>query len=66
MRDFLQHVLQKNPKERLGHGESDWEEIKCHKFFRDIAWEKLLAKKIPPPFIPNLVSQGSIIIFGDE
>ena len=49
MRDFLQHVLQKNPKERLGHGESDWEEIKCHKFFRDVAWDKLLAKKIPPP-----------------
>lgn len=54
MRDFLQQVLQKNPKERLGHGESDWEEIKCHKFFRDISWEKLHAKKIPPPFIPNL------------
>jgi hypothetical protein len=27
-----------------------------HDFFKPIAWEDLVAKRIPPPFSPNVVS----------
>jgi serum/glucocorticoid-regulated kinase 3 len=54
MRDFLTLMLQKNPKHRLGHTEDDWEQVRAHKFFREINFDHLLSKKIRPAFIPNV------------
>ena len=49
-------LLQRNPARRLGAGGA--EEIKKHPFFaRHIDWNKLMAKKIQPPFKPSVVSQ---------
>ena len=56
MRDFLTGMLQKNAKQRLGYSEEDWSQVKAHRFFRDINFDLLLAKKIRPAFIPNVVS----------
>lgn len=42
--DLLTKLLQKNPKKRLGYGKNDAEEIKKHKFFKDIDWKKLYNK----------------------
>ncbi|CUM63169.1 uncharacterized protein PRCAT00000737001 [Priceomyces carsonii] len=50
--DLLIKLLQKDPKNRL----SDAAQIKNHKFFKDIDWNKLLNKSYLPPFKPNVES----------
>ena len=48
-------LLQRNPARRLGAGGA--EEIKKHPFFaKHIDWNRLIAKKIQPPFKPSVVS----------
>lgn len=50
-----QQLLQKDKEKRLG-AKSDYEEIRSHAFFGTIDWERLEARKIKPPFVPNVVS----------
>jgi len=49
-RAILQGLLERDPKKRL----CDPKQIKAHVFFRGINWEKLLAKEVQPPFIPQV------------
>jgi serine/threonine protein kinase len=37
-------LLQRNPAKRLGSGKGDAEEIKMHKYFEDIDWNKVYNK----------------------
>lgn len=52
--DLLKHLLEREPKRRLGSGPSDSEEIKAHAFFDTIDFAKLEAKELPPPFVPQV------------
>lgn len=53
---FSWQLLVKDPEKRLGGTKNDAKDIKIHTFFKDINWAKLLAKEIPPPFTPKIVS----------
>jgi len=48
LKDLLTKLLTKYPKKRLGYKGA--EEVKKHPFFKNIDWEALLNKEIPPPF----------------
>ncbi|XP_062841311.1 serine/threonine-protein kinase Sgk2b [Trichomycterus rosablanca] len=52
-RDLLKRLLHKDRAKRLG-AKRDVAELKCHSFFSSLQWDDLVAKKIPPPFIPSL------------
>ncbi|EEC06314.1 serine/threonine protein kinase, putative [Ixodes scapularis] len=52
-RNILEGLLQKDRTLRLGHAE-DGDEVKRHEFFNPIVWQDLEAKKISPPYRPNL------------
>ncbi|XP_027026458.1 serine/threonine-protein kinase Sgk2b isoform X2 [Tachysurus fulvidraco] len=52
-RDFLKSLLNKDRSKRLG-AKHDMDELKRHSFFSSIQWDDLVAKKIPPPFVPSL------------
>ena len=54
--DLISKLLEKSPNNRIGCGKEGADEIKRHAFFKDIDWEKLLAKELIPPFIPNTTS----------
>ena len=56
MRSFLTKILEKNPKNRLGHAPNGWQQIQNHSFFRQINFSDLLLKKYRPDFIPAVVS----------
>ena len=47
---FIQQLLNRDPKERLGSGGAN--EVKLHPFFADMDWDALLRREIQPPFNP--------------
>ncbi|KAL1426156.1 hypothetical protein MTO96_018418 [Rhipicephalus appendiculatus] len=66
IRDFIQKLLIKDPRKRLGGGIEDAEEIKRHRFFKGINWDDLAAKKIPAPFVPKIDGELDVSNFADE
>lgn len=52
--DFLQGVLVKNPRRRLGCGDGGVMEIMQHPWFHGVDWDALLQRRIEPPFRPQL------------
>lgn len=48
--------MNRDPIRRLGAGEADAEDIKKHPFFRDINFDDVYNKKIPPMYFPQIVS----------
>ncbi len=49
-------LLKRHPPNRLGGGVDDAEAIKGHRFFRQINWNDLLARKVEPPYKIEVVS----------
>jgi serine/threonine protein kinase len=49
-------LLNRDPTRRLGSGKEDAEEIKRHPFFRDVNFDDVVHKRIPPPYFPTIVS----------
>ncbi|GAA6092465.1 serine/threonine-protein kinase N2 isoform X2, partial [Tachysurus ichikawai] len=63
---IVQKLLQKNPEKRLGAGEQDANEVKRHRFFQGVDWETLLAKRVKPPFLPNIKAPSDVSNFDEE
>ena len=53
-KDLLAGLLQKDRRIRLGSGPSDFEDIRQHQFYRDLNWDLLNQRQIPPPYRPEL------------
>ena len=53
---LLRALFKRNPTNRLGSGSNGINDIKNHAFFASIDWDKLLKKKITPPFQPTVVA----------
>lgn len=47
--------MTREPTRRLGAGKADAEEIKKHPFFKDVSWDDVFNKRIPPPYFPTIV-----------
>jgi serine/threonine protein kinase len=48
-KDLIIKLLEKKPSNRLGGGTRDSEEIKEHKWFKGIVWEKVMNKQYSSP-----------------
>ena len=48
-RDLILNLMNRNPKKRMGAGESDAAEIKAHAFFKTTDWDKVNAGLNPVP-----------------
>lgn len=53
-------LLTRDPARRLGSGKADAEEIKRHPFFKDVNFDDVMNKRIPPPYFPTIVSPRSL------
>ena len=51
-KDFIAQLLEKNLEKRLGYKGID--EIKHHKFLRDIDWDKAEKRQLKPRIVPNI------------
>ncbi|KIR30282.1 AGC/PKC protein kinase [Cryptococcus deuterogattii 99/473] len=63
---LLQRLLTRDPIRRLGAGEGDAEEIKQHLFFRDVNFDDVYHKRIPPPYFPVIGSATDTSNFDQE
>nr|XP_061806148.1 serine/threonine-protein kinase Sgk1-like isoform X3 [Nerophis lumbriciformis] len=64
-RHLLEGLLQKERTKRLGCAD-DFVEIRNHMFFSPINWDELNAKKITPPFNPNVTGPNDLRHFDPE
>ncbi|KAG8862446.1 Serine/threonine kinase [Tulasnella sp. 330] len=62
----LQKLLTRDPTRRLGAGKADAEDIKRHPFFKDVSWDDVLNKRIPPPYYPTITSAADTSNFDSE
>ncbi|XP_034946325.1 RAC serine/threonine-protein kinase [Chelonus insularis] len=65
-RDLLGGLLKKDPNKRLGGGPNDGKDIMNHAFFSSIDWADLVAKRISPPFKPQVTSDTDTRYFDSE
>lgn len=63
---ILQKLLTREPELRLGSGPTDAQEIMSHSFFRNINWDDVRDKKVPPPFQPQITSATDTSNFDSE
>jgi len=64
-RDLLKLLLNKDEKKRLGGANVDASDIKSHRFFKGIDWDKLYKKQLTPPFVPQ-IKDDDTKYFDDE
>ena len=65
-KDLLRRLLVRDPKQRLGSGESDAGEIKSHVFFQGLDWDLLYRGDIPPPWTPKFAGSLDTSQFDQE
>lgn len=65
-RDLCRRLLHKDPTQRLGSGPADAEDIKCHPWFEQIAWDRIENKTMAAPYKPQLDNDVDIKHFLPE
>lgn len=63
---IMRRLLRKNPERRLGASERDAEDVKKQAFFRNVSWEDLLMRRVPPPFVPTITGTEDVSNFDEE
>lgn len=63
---IMRRLLRKNPERRLGSSEKDAEDVKKQAFFKHIAWDDLLLRRVKPPFVPVIHSVEDVSNFDEE
>ncbi|EMD39990.1 hypothetical protein CERSUDRAFT_112235 [Gelatoporia subvermispora B] len=63
---ILQKLLTRDPARRLGSGKTDAEEIKRHPFFKDVNFDDVMNKRIPPPYFPTINGTADTSNFDEE
>ncbi|THV03837.1 hypothetical protein K435DRAFT_747351 [Dendrothele bispora CBS 962.96] len=63
---ILQKLLTRDPNRRLGSTKEDAEEIKRQPFFKDVNWDDVVNKRIPPPYFPTINGSADTSNFDEE
>ncbi|GMT34396.1 hypothetical protein PFISCL1PPCAC_25693 [Pristionchus fissidentatus] len=65
---IMRRLMRKTPEKRIGNGEKDAAEVQSQRFFKHINWDwdKLLAKKLKPPFVPTIRNIEDVSNFDEE
>ena len=60
---LIKGLLSKDASMRLGRGETGTADVKGHKYFKGVDWNKIAAKAIAPPFKPNVNGRHCVANF---
>lgn len=63
---ILQKLLTREPDQRLGSGPTDAQEIMSQPFFRNVNWDDVYHKRVPPPFQPQIKNATDTSNFDSE
>ncbi|XP_014504673.1 serine/threonine-protein kinase AtPK2/AtPK19 [Vigna radiata var. radiata] len=63
---LLKGLLQKDVSKRLGSGSRSGEEIKSHKWFKSVNWNKLEAREVRPSFVPDVAGKHCVANFEER
>lgn len=59
LKSLVKHLLRRDLSKRFGNMVGGVADIKEHRFFQSLDWNTLLAKKIDPPYIPDVGEPSS-------
>lgn len=62
-KDLIKKLLVVDRTRRLGNMKNGAEDIKRHRWFRGVEWESVPQRKLKPPIVPKLSSDGDISNF---
>merc|ERR1711990_1422697 len=65
-KDLIKRFLMRDVSQRLGNLEGGAEDVKRHRFFRGIDWEKLGQRHALPPLVPHSASPTDTSYFEIE
>ncbi|CAG2197335.1 PRKX [Mytilus edulis] len=57
-KDLIKKLLVQDRTKRLGNMKNGTEDCKRHKWFKNIVWEDVVARKLTPPVVPKLSHAG--------
>lgn len=57
-KDLIQNLLKVKPSERFGNLKDGANDIKRHPWFKSIDFDRVLARDVTPPFVPNVKYEG--------
>ncbi|GAA47566.1 protein kinase N, partial [Clonorchis sinensis] len=63
---IMRRLMRRNVNQRLGSSSEDAAEVKRQPFFRNLDFDALLERKIPPPFVPTLKGAEDVSNFDEE
>ena len=59
--EFCQKLLEKDPIKRIGCGVKGTKEIKTHKWYETLDWEKIESKGYAAPWVPPLKGDADVV-----
>ena len=62
-KSLIKHLLDSDLTKRYGNLKNGVKDITGHRFFKNLEWDKLLRKEIPPPYVPKVKSNDDISNF---
>ena len=63
-KDLLQQLLEKDPKSRIGCLKNGINDIKNHKWFKNIKWDQIQNRNVKSPFIIEIDDESDTKYFG--
>ena len=62
-KSLIKHLLDSDLTKRYGNLKNGVKDITGHRFFKNLEWDKLLKKELPPPYVPKVKSNDDISNF---
>ena len=64
-KDLVRKLLVHDRTKRIGNLRNGAEDVKTHKWFKELDWEEVFNKKLKPPFVPKVKNEEDTYNFED-
>ena len=64
-KDLVRKLLVVDRTKRIGNLRNGAEDVKTHRWFKEVDWEEVRSRKVKPPYIPKVKSEGDTSNFED-